>query len=221
MDAASVEATPGAQAAAKAAGLPQTEDHWHLYVHKLRTWAPLPDAAGAAAAAGGEDDAEVSLELVRPYLLLLVCVTDGAFLSYASTDDDQTNVLTTAEPPTADEVVTFLCRAMAEPRVLNASMRNSPKCVVAAALLHPPAPQYRAASCSRCARMPPAPARSGLRRRDCGSRGCCGASRHAPYPTLTWRCLLSAQARAVPPRARVLRAHRQRERAARRARALA
>ena len=123
------DATPGAAAAAKAAGLPQTEDHWHLYVHKLRTWAPLPDAAGAAAAANGEDDAEVSMELVRPHLLLLVCVTDGAFLSYASDEADvQTNVLTGAEPPTADEVVTFLCRAMAEPRVLNASMRNSPKC---------------------------------------------------------------------------------------------
>ena len=118
----------GNEAAAAAAAAPATSDVWHLYVHKLRTWAPLEDAALAANAAA--DDAEVSLELVRPYLLLLVCVSDGAFLSCASADGSaQTNVLTTAEPPSCDDVVTFLCRAMAEPRVLNASMRNSPKCV--------------------------------------------------------------------------------------------
>ena len=158
------DATPGAQAAAKAAGLPQTEDHWHLYVHKLRTWAPLPDAAGAAAAANGEDDAEVSLELVRPYLLLLVCVTDGAFLSYASADGDaQTNVLTTVEAPTADEVVAFLCRAMAEPRVLNASMRNSPKYVFAALFIS------RTLHCRAAARLR-------VRAHGC----CCCAHRLAP-----------------------------------------
>ena len=133
--------SPGAAAAAAAASLPATEDTWHCYVHKLRTWAPLPDpsappsAAAAAPLAQGDDDAPVTLELVRPFLLLLVCVTDGAFLSHAALDGGaETNVLTTAEPPTADDVTAFLCRAMAAPRVLNASMRGGPTCVCFARL---------------------------------------------------------------------------------------
>ena len=123
--------SPGAAAAAAAASLPQTDDTWHCYVHKLRTWAPLPDpSAPPLAAPLADDDAPVTLELVRPFLLLLVCVTDGAFLSHAAPDGGaETNVLTTAEPPTADDVTAFLCRAMAAPRVLNASMRGGPTCV--------------------------------------------------------------------------------------------
>jgi len=120
--------TPGAAAAVLAASVPATSDVWHCYVHKLRTWAPLPD--GAPPAEGDADGEQVSLELVRPYLLLLVCVTDGAFLSCAAADGSaHTNVVTLAEPPSSDDVTAFLCRAMAAPRVLNASMRNSPTCV--------------------------------------------------------------------------------------------
>ena len=138
----------GTDAALKAASVPATDAIWHCYVHKLRTWAPLGDAP---AGGGGDDDAEVSLELVRPYLLLLVCVGDGAFLSCAAEDGSaQTNVLTTAEPPSCDEVADFLCRVMAEPRVLNASMRNSPKCVSSCTACAPPCalPRRSALACA-------------------------------------------------------------------------
>jgi hypothetical protein len=126
-----LSASPGALAAAAAARVPATDAVWHCYVHKLRTWAPLGDpSAPPSTAPPPDDDAEVEMELVRPHLLLLVSVADGAFLSCAAPDGSaETNVLTSAEPPTADDVLAFLCRAMAAPRVLNASMRGGPECV--------------------------------------------------------------------------------------------
>ena len=118
-----LSASPGALAAAAAASVPATNATWHCYVHKLRTWAPLGEPPADGDAADG-------VELVRPFLLLLVCVDDGAFLSHAAPDGGaETNVLTCAEAPSADDVVAFLCRAMTSPRVLNASMRGAPTCV--------------------------------------------------------------------------------------------
>jgi hypothetical protein len=171
----------GTDAAAKAASVPSTDALWHLYCHKLRTWAPLGDAP---AGGGGDDDAEVSLELVRPYLLLLVCVGDGAFLSCAAADGSaQTNVLTTAEPPSCDDVVDFICRVMAEPRVLNASMRNT-KCV--SHLSH----------CMRTALRLSKPLCSRLRSALARIRASAALLLH-PARAMTWRCVYT-HTMAVP-----------------------
>jgi hypothetical protein len=49
-----------AAAAAALPQLPEGEDSWHLYVHKLRVWTPLPAAAASAA-----EEAEVELAEAR------------------------------------------------------------------------------------------------------------------------------------------------------------
>ena len=98
-----------ASAAAQLPFLPPGQAAWHAYVHKLRTWTPLGEGEEA--------------ELVRPYLLLVVSVADGAFLSC---NGDTTNVLTQAETPTPEQLLSFLLRVMESPRVLNASMASSP-----------------------------------------------------------------------------------------------
>ena len=57
---------PAGKAAAELPFLGATENTWHLFVHKLRSWVPLTDE---------EDDDKLQVsDFARPYLLLVVSV---------------------------------------------------------------------------------------------------------------------------------------------------
>jgi|APGre2960657444_1045066.scaffolds.fasta_scaffold01926_6 hypothetical protein len=104
------------------------KESWHLYVHKLRSWVPA-EGSDPPGEEGGEDggDEEAPVALVRPYLLLLVSVGDGAFLSCAGGEEDEepeTNVV--RREPSPETLAAFVRRCMAAPRVLNSSMAGAP-----------------------------------------------------------------------------------------------
>ncbi|KAK3241124.1 hypothetical protein CYMTET_49086 [Cymbomonas tetramitiformis] len=88
--------------------LPEKEDVWQCYVHQLRTWV-----------------SSSSNEIVRPYLMLVISVQSGAFLSTTVADEDgNTNILAQSAQPSTSQVLSFLKRVMEDPRCLNSSMAS-------------------------------------------------------------------------------------------------
>jgi hypothetical protein len=76
---------------------------WQCYVHKLRTWLTGPDGLP-----------------VRPYLMLVVSVQDGRFLS-CEPEDGTSNPNVTKSEPSPETVLAFLRRVMTHPRQINES----------------------------------------------------------------------------------------------------
>lgn len=88
--------------------LPEKEDVWQCYVHQLRTWV-----------------SSSSNEIVRPYLMLVISVQSGAFLSTTVADEaGSTNILAQSAQPSTSQVLSFLQRVMNDPRCLNSSMAS-------------------------------------------------------------------------------------------------
>eukprot|EP00242_Pyramimonas_sp_CCMP2087_P008505 CAMPEP_0198215858 /NCGR_PEP_ID=MMETSP1445-20131203/53151_1 /TAXON_ID=36898 /ORGANISM="Pyramimonas sp., Strain CCMP2087" /LENGTH=265 /DNA_ID=CAMNT_0043891793 /DNA_START=60 /DNA_END=853 /DNA_ORIENTATION=- len=93
--------------------LPDREDVWQCYVHKLRTW--------AEGVQKGENGTPI---VVRPYLILVVSVGTGMFLTTTSADataEGATNILRQGDQPTTGQVLQFLQGVMKAPRVMNTS----------------------------------------------------------------------------------------------------
>mmetsp|Transcript_10739 Transcript_10739/g.22348 ORF Transcript_10739/g.22348 Transcript_10739/m.22348 type:complete len:457 (-) Transcript_10739:426-1796(-) len=97
--------------------LGERQDVWQCYVHKLRTW-----TQSFTKTAEGES------VLVRPYLILVVSVGNGMFLTTSSetaTAEGATNILRQGEAPTTTQVLQFLQGVMSAPRVMNTSMEGA------------------------------------------------------------------------------------------------
>lgn len=86
---------------------------WHVYVHKLRAWVPTEET---------KDRPPEEQRPTRPHLILVVNTEDGAFLSHEHEDDERGNVF--VDEPSCEDVVDFLERVCARPRVLNSSKKG-------------------------------------------------------------------------------------------------
>lgn len=117
--------TPPADAPAPAG------ETWHVYVHKLRAWFASSDALDAVA---------------RPHLILIARTSDGAFLSHVHGDGERGNVFDGADAPTCDEVLAFIAKVIANPRVLNSSKANE-------RMTNGEAPREVRMACAKTARM--------------------------------------------------------------------
>lgn len=84
---------------------------WQVYVHKLRAWVP-------SATPTTTEDAPDPIP-TRPYLILIVSAKDGAFLSHEHDENERGNVY--VDEPTCEDVVDFVAKTIAAPRVLNSS----------------------------------------------------------------------------------------------------
>jgi hypothetical protein len=108
------------------ASLPQLQspsDSWHVYVHRIRAFVPLQELP---APEDTETPDPESLSLVRPYIVLVVSLGDGMFLSCTEADGSPaSNLFVQAQPPTCDQVCDFLRRVMASPRAMNTSAQTS------------------------------------------------------------------------------------------------
>ena len=85
---------------------------WHVYVHKLRAWTAIADLTLDPTGARGA--------WTRPYLILIVDVDAGTFLSRARGDDERGNVF--EREPTVTEVCEFVQDVIERPRALNSTL---------------------------------------------------------------------------------------------------
>ena len=101
------------------ASLPQLAspaDSWHVYVHRIRAFLPLSGLDSEVEPPPGS----TAVTLVRPYIILVVSVGNGVFLSCRDEDGSAgSNLLIQAHPPTAEQVDAFLRKVMASPRAMS------------------------------------------------------------------------------------------------------
>ena len=101
------------------ANLPQLvspADSWSVYIHRIRAFVPLSGLNSDGEPPPGSS----AITLVRPYIILVVSVGNGVFLSCSDEDGSPgSNLLIQAEPPTAEQVDAFLRRVMASPRAMS------------------------------------------------------------------------------------------------------
>ena len=101
------------------ANLPQLvspADSWSVYVHRIRAFVPLSGLNSDGEPPPGSS----AITLVRPYIILVVSVGNGVFLSCSDEDGSPgSNLVIQAEPPTAEQVDAFLRRVMASPRAMS------------------------------------------------------------------------------------------------------
>jgi hypothetical protein len=106
-------------AAPDCANLPQLAspaDSWSVYVHRIRAFVPLSGLNTEPVPVPGSS----VITLVRPYIILVVSVGNGVFLSCSDRDGTAgSNLFIQEEPPTAEQVDAFLRRVMASPRAMS------------------------------------------------------------------------------------------------------
>ena len=90
------------------------DETWQVYVHKLRAWVPSATPTSTPT----DEDAPEPIP-TRPYLILIVSAKDGAFLSHEHDENERGNVY--VDEPTCEDVVDFVAKTIAAPRVLNSS----------------------------------------------------------------------------------------------------